>query len=391
MFVSLLRFFVSHNAYMAWYVVFVSIWCLSCVLASLLRLSKRQANFRTYFLLTLSFGLCYMKALSHWLPYCSSTLFDVALVLITVGVYPTVALREAKERWQEAGVYLGIIAMLGVLTEIGRSLLLDTEGDGGVGGNLVKGICVTISLAAYACICVLQGVGVFLYPEEMLKPLLAEFRLAAEYRSKYEDYQEQIRSLLLYYTYRGMPMPAFKEKQFNELSLKADQFREEASNLLLKTPMERLAMYLRVVGGILCSVLCVLLILSYFLIGLIRVIWSSCGAECGFRYTGLWSVEAETLMIAAAALTTVQVMCALAGFVAWMGRNAEEDVVQIGMAGVVGLCGLGMPSAIHNLFPLLPGSSRSSSIQLIEFSLQWVPLVTVFVCGWSRRCSKVPL
>jgi len=377
---------------MAWPFVLLCIWSGSAALAAVLRSSKSARSPASYALLVLSLGLCLTKALGQWLPYADSTLFSLLLLGVAVVVYPTALLKQSKERWWEAAVYLSSVLLMCLLLEMGKTLLLDASGREGEKAVL-RGLCIAAGLGAYAVMALLQGVGVMLYPEQAMQPLTAEYRLTAEFKAKYDELQQQIRDLLLFYTYRGVPMPRFKEKQLNELTERAESCNEEATSLLFKPQSERLALYFRILAGVSVSVLCGLLAGFYVLEAIIRVVMSPCGLDCGYAFSLPWvsGLEGLSLLYIAAGMAVLQVLAAIAGLVSLIGNKVSEEALYVSMAGTVAVCGLALPSALHNLFPRLHGVGHGGLVTTAECVVQCFPFAAVLLCTAVRACRKTTL
>lgn len=377
---------------MAWPFLLLCIWSGSAALAAVLLSTKSYRSPASYALLVLALGLSLTKALGQWLPYADSTLFSLLLLGVTVVVYPTALLKQSKERWWEAVVYLSSVLLMCLILEMSKTLLFDASGREGEKAVL-RGLYIAAGLGAYAGMALLQGVGVMLYPEQAVQPLMAEYRLTAEFKAKYEELQQQIRDLLLFYTYRGVPMPRFKEKQLNELAEKAENCNEEATSLLFKPQSERLALYFRILAGISVSVLCGLLAGFYALEAALRVAMSPCGLDCGFAYSLPWvsGLEGTKLMYVAAGMAVLQVLAAIAGLVSLLGNQVSEESLYVSMAGTVAVCGLALPSALHNLFPTLQGVGHGGLVGTAECAVQCLPFCAVLLCTAVRACRKTAL
>jgi hypothetical protein len=369
--------------------VLLCIWSGSAALAAVLRSTKSSCSPSSYALLVLSLGLCFTKALGQWLPYADSTLFSLFLVGAAVVIYPTALLKQSKEGWHEAVIYLSSVLLVGLFLEMSKSLLFDASGSEGEKA-VMRYLCIGAGLGAYAVMAILQGIGVMLYPEQTVQPLMAEYRLTAEFKAKYEEYQTQIRDLLLFYTYRGLQMPRFKEKQLNELTEKAESCSEEATSLLYKPQSERLALYLRILAGLSVSVLCGLLAGFYAIEAVARVVMSPCGLDCGYAYSLPWlsSLEGSSLLYIAAGMSVLQVVAAIAGLISLLSSRVCEETMYVSMAGTVAVCGLALPSALHNLFPRLHGVGHGGVVSTAECVIQCLPLGAVLVCTAMRACRK---
>lgn len=378
---------------MVWTWVLLCIWTSSAVLASILRSTKTESSPSSYLLLVLSLGLCMTKALGQWVPYTDSTLFSLLLVAVTVLVYPSALLKHTKQRWHETCIYLTFVLLLCLALEIVKVLLVDTT-ETETQQNVLEKLCIAVELLCYVVMTVLQGIGVLMYPHQALQPLITEYRISTQLKEKFESYQYQIRSLQLFYTYRGLQMPRFKEKQLDELSEKADDCSEEATSLLYKPQYLRFAQYMRILSGLMVSVICGLLAGFYAIEAVARVALSACGYECGYSYSfpGLSEVDGWVLLCGAGGVAVLQVLAALAGVRCVLQEKVTEETLYMSMAGTVAVCGLALPSALHNLFPRLHGAGHGAMITLAEGVIQCIPLCVVLICAGVRvvRQTRVP-